>query len=208
MQCKYRSHGDICPWRKTKLTAASFVGAVGTVSDEVALGVQLGEALATVAGEGAVWTHGCKRTQEKTHFDALWPTQPWLLTCRHGNRLRLILKIGALTLTHHVISNVVEGLPAGTCRGRTRSVTTSLSHRHTHTPALVFTTQQDDGVDGAVFGHLQRFPVQLGAEPHPQQVLDEALRVLLQPGDPERHPEGRQHVAVGVTGRSGRRGCC
>lgn len=58
------------------LTAVSFVGAVGTVSDEVALGVQLGEALPAVAGEGAVWTHGCKRTQEKTHLDALGPTQP------------------------------------------------------------------------------------------------------------------------------------
>lgn len=44
--------------KKKKLTAVSFVGAVGTVSDEVALWVELGETLPTVAGEGAVWTRG------------------------------------------------------------------------------------------------------------------------------------------------------
>lgn len=53
--------------REGELTAASFVGPVGTVADEVALWVQLGDALPAVAREGAVWTRGCPQATE-THL--------------------------------------------------------------------------------------------------------------------------------------------
>lgn len=88
--------------------------------------------------------------------------------------------------------------------------------RHTHRPVrsrpqtqsaavagCCVATQQHDGADPAVFRHIQRVPVQLRSESRPQQVLDEAVRVLLQPGDTENHPEGRQHVAFDVTGKTG-----
>lgn len=74
--------------REEELTAASFVGPVGTVSDEVTLWVQLDDALPTVTGEGVVGTRAwqqatethvqtplCVQTVWKSWTDALWPTQ-------------------------------------------------------------------------------------------------------------------------------------